>query len=61
MVFESLNNARGNGYFDEGQQHHKATAAQIAVDMTDKDADLEKHEPETLEPYIQEWLKMVNQ
>jgi hypothetical protein len=55
-VFDNLNNALANGYFDPGEQLHGATAYDIACDMIAFAADLEDlDDPEKLIPLIKEW------
>jgi hypothetical protein len=56
LVFSSLDNARDNGYFNEGEYLHKATISEIALDMSGMSDDCCEYAADTLMPYIQAWM-----
>lgn len=55
-VFESLNNAVENGFFDEGRYLHGATAEAIVNDLKDCDAECEPVPADELLPHVEAWL-----
>lgn len=56
LVRGNLEGAKENGYFDEGEHLHGATAGSIADDMISYAENVEYIPRELLIPPIQEWL-----
>lgn len=56
-IFADLDSAYENGYFTEGEQLHNASPDEIAYDMTCYSPQFENARPETLTPYVREWLR----
>lgn len=50
LVYTAMQNA-----VDNGHAFMQSTYIAIAVDLCDNDADLEKYEPEDLEPYVKQF------
>jgi hypothetical protein len=57
IVFENLDHALENGYFEPGEQLHGATSEEIAGDMIAYAEDVEDYEKADLLPHIEKWLK----
>lgn len=57
IVFENLDHAWDNGYFEEGEQLWEATAQEIADDMLAYCVDIDEDTTENILPHIEEWLK----
>ena len=58
QVYEALDNAVENGAFkvEELDTIPELSAAAVARDLTDFDADLAKYKPEELETFVQRWM-----
>jgi hypothetical protein len=55
-IFENLDNAKENGYFEPGEYLHEHNAEDLAIDMMCYAEDCETSSVEYLKPFIQEWL-----
>jgi hypothetical protein len=58
LVFENLNIAAGNGYFEKGEHLHEASPEEIADDMIYYAGDLEDCTREQILPHVKEWLEI---
>lgn len=56
-VFGNLDSAFANGYFEPGEQLHNASPDEIAYDMTCYAPEFEDIRPETLTPYVRQWMQ----
>lgn len=56
-VCRNLDSAFTNGYFEPGEQLHNASPDEIAYDLTCFAVDFEDARPETLTPYVRQWMR----
>lgn len=56
-VYDNLDSAMANGYFEPGEQLHDASPDEIAYDMTCYAPDFEGTSPVTIAPYVREWAR----
>ena len=56
-VYNNLDFAAQNGYFEPGEHCHDMTADEIAYDLACYAADLDDRRPEELTPHVRRWLK----
>lgn len=56
-VFDNLDSAYGNGYFEPGEHLHGATSWEVAGDLSLYAEDFGDTEPWKLEPHVQTWLR----
>jgi len=56
LVFESLNNAEENGFFEEGFYLHGATVDTIVDDLKDCDSECAPVPAAELRPHVEAWL-----
>lgn len=57
LVFAALDSAYQNGYFEPDEHLHGASPNEIAYDMTTYALEFESTRPETLTPYVRQWLR----
>lgn len=56
-VLADLDSAYQNGYFKPDEQLHGCSPDEIAYDMTCYSPQFENAKPETLTPYVRQWLR----
>jgi hypothetical protein len=59
IVFQNLDSAFENGYFQEGELLHGATFEEIANDMIAFSEDIEDETAADLLPFIREWMLKI--
>lgn len=58
IIFDSLNFANANGYFDKGEHLDGASPEDIAADLIQYAIDCEHYTVEQILPHVKEWLEL---
>ncbi len=57
QVFENLNSAKENGYFEPGQYLHEINAEDLALDMIFYAENCESCEVDDILPFVKQWIE----